>query len=248
MSIKKINELLRNTPEIFFVDEIRLDYIEFLEFGIFLYESDNISAENYYFKNNIDKWGANWILENYGVEQDGNFGLTNLIYKVTKDEKKAIDIYFRIYDDFYKQKYDLKLIKKEMDELNLRITQLNPDMKLVDTSNVEKLINRIRQRPGAFVYKIRLDYIYYLIKGYLFCSANNKPINEIDEYFEKNFNKWVAEKLKFHCKIEKADYKGFYKSIYRFTDNDEKKSVELFFKFSEEFFSVFTSFNQNCDF
>jgi len=62
---------------------------------------------------------------------------------------------------------------------------------------------------------------------------------DIDKNFRRNFNKWVAEWLYTHKKVDfRKDYLTWYHMFEKVAPN-EKEALELFYSVSEEFFEEY---------
>lgn len=105
--------------------------------------------------------------------------------------------------------------------------------------NIKEFIYAIQSRPQMYVEEVRLDYIYYLISGYVCSVLINKGGCNIDREFKEKFLdwtvKWVRENLD-----ENYEKKHFwwYCVVYDVTSN-EKEAIDLFFKLCDRFFQEF---------
>lgn len=101
---------------------------------------------------------------------------------------------------------------------------------------IEELINRIEKRPKMFVHEVRLDYIYYLLAGYIGCAVQTKFIEKKDIYFREKFFVWLKKWAEINFN---KDYSGkpilWYDIIEDNTSSNED-AVAKFYALSKQFF------------
>ena len=106
--------------------------------------------------------------------------------------------------------------------------------------DVEKFILAIKKRPFMYVEQIRIDYVFYLLKGYV---GSNLSINEtkgIDYAFHTRFYKWVlAWANKNTDKTFKASEAYYWHNILSEISDSDESAVILFFKLCELFFDEY---------
>lgn len=101
--------------------------------------------------------------------------------------------------------------------------------------NVEEFILAIQERPLMYVESVRIDYIFYLLKGYV--GSNLVYKDDIDVAFHSRFYLWVLNWANENTDKKFEMDEGFYwHNILTEISFDEKEAVELFFKLSKEFF------------
>lgn len=104
--------------------------------------------------------------------------------------------------------------------------------------NVEKMIGYIKARPKMYVEEVRLDYIYYLLKGFLGCSNMTLFADEKDRAFKSDFYKWVVAKMKSAYNSDYSDrYFTWHHIIQQKANEIGVDAVSLFYQLSDEFFS-----------
>lgn len=101
--------------------------------------------------------------------------------------------------------------------------------------DIKEFIAAIQNRPKMFVEEIRLDYLYYLIWGYL-GSNLMKGYSGIDEKFQAHFYNYVLEWVRKNVDENYERNSFFWYHIIRDVTNTEEEAVDLFFKLSEKFF------------
>ena len=92
--------------------------------------------------------------------------------------------------------------------------------------NIKDFINAIQNRPKMYVEELRLDYIYYIIIGFLGSNLMNK------NYFPNWLLEWVRKN-----KNEYYEKRSFYwYHILIDVTNSEEEAIMLFFELSDKFF------------
>lgn len=102
--------------------------------------------------------------------------------------------------------------------------------------NIKEFINAIRNRPMMYVEEMRLDYIYYLVIGYLGCNLINKTDCVIDQKFKSHFPNWLIRWVKANVDESYERQSFFWHHILRDVTCNESEAIELFFKLCNEFF------------
>ena len=102
--------------------------------------------------------------------------------------------------------------------------------------DIKTFISSIQNRPKMYVEEIRLDYIFYLIFGFLGSNMINGSIYNTDQKFKIYFSDWVLNWITNN--IDKSyEQKSFFWYHYLCdVTNSEEEAVELFFKLSSIFF------------
>ena len=111
--------------------------------------------------------------------------------------------------------------------------------------SVKEFIHVVQSRPLMYVEEIRMDYIYYLVIGYLGSNLVNKRDYSVDLEFKRHFDNWLIEWVRKNVD-KNYEYHGFiwYKILIDVTKS-EREAVELFFSLSEKFFSEINVNNSN---
>lgn len=102
--------------------------------------------------------------------------------------------------------------------------------------NIKEFINAIGNRPKMYVEEMKLDYIYYLVIGYLGCTLINKTDCIIEQKFKSHFPNWLLVWVKKNVDEKYERQSFFWHHILRDVTNNESEAIELFFKLSNEFF------------
>ena len=102
--------------------------------------------------------------------------------------------------------------------------------------NVKEFINAIRNRPRMYVEDIKLDYIYYLIIGFLGSNLINKKGNNIDQIYKSFFCQWMLKWVKENVNENYERKSFFWYNIIRDVTNSEDEAVQLFFELTDKFF------------
>ncbi|MBD5471844.1 MAG: hypothetical protein HDR20_02755 [Lachnospiraceae bacterium] len=102
--------------------------------------------------------------------------------------------------------------------------------------DIKEFINAVQNRPLMYVEEIRMDYIYYLVIGYLGSNLVNKRDYCADLEFKRCFDNWLLEWVRKNVD-KNYECHGFiwYKILIDVTKS-EKEAVELFFNLSTKFF------------
>lgn len=101
--------------------------------------------------------------------------------------------------------------------------------------DIEELIYAIEKRPLMYMEEVHIDYIFYIVKGYLSgaLADNSKNIT-----FHSKFYRWLVDwinKNTGYC-FELQD--GFYwNNILTQVTSSNQEAVELFFKLCRVFFN-----------
>ena len=104
--------------------------------------------------------------------------------------------------------------------------------------NIEEFILCVEKKPLMYVEKVRIDYIYYLIKGYLGGCLDKKQ--NIDVAFHSKFYQWVLKWINDNTQKNFDKRASFHwHNILTEISTDEKEAVELFFKLSKQFFEEY---------
>lgn len=101
--------------------------------------------------------------------------------------------------------------------------------------DIKEFIAAIQNRPKMFVEEVRLDYLYYLIFGYL-GSNLMKEYSDIDEKFSAHFYNYVLEWVRKNVDENYERNSFFWYHIIRDVTNTEEEAVDLFFMLCEIFF------------
>lgn len=102
--------------------------------------------------------------------------------------------------------------------------------------NIKEFINAIRSRPQMYVEEVRLDYIYYLVIGYLGCTLMNKSDCMTDQKFKSHFPNWLLVWVKENVDENYESKSFFWYHILRDVTKNESEAIELFFKLCNKFF------------
>lgn len=105
--------------------------------------------------------------------------------------------------------------------------------------NIKEFIISVRNRPQMYIEEIRLDYIYYLVIGFLGSNLINKDSCIIDQNFKSHFFKWVLKWVKKNVDKEYEQKSFFWYHIFNEITSNEEEAVELFFNLCDEFFEEF---------
>ena len=102
--------------------------------------------------------------------------------------------------------------------------------------NIKDLINAIQSRPKMYVEELRLDYIYYIIIGFLGSNLMNKNACSLDQAYKNYFPNWLLEWVRKN-KNEYYEKRSFYwYHILIDVTNSEEEAIMLFFELSDKFF------------
>ena len=102
--------------------------------------------------------------------------------------------------------------------------------------NIKEFISAIQKRPQMYVKEVRLDYIYYLVIGYLGSSLINESSCSIDQKFKAHFSNWVLEWVRKNVDESYERKSFFWYQILNDVTSNEKEATDLFFKLSAIFF------------
>ena len=102
--------------------------------------------------------------------------------------------------------------------------------------NIKEFISAIQKRPKMYVEEVRVDYIYYLVSGFLGSNLINESGCSIDRKFKAHFSNWVLEWVRKNVD-ESYDRKSFFwYQILNDVTRNENEATDLFFKLSNIFF------------
>lgn len=101
--------------------------------------------------------------------------------------------------------------------------------------DIKEFIAAIQNRPKMYVEEVRLDYLYYLIWGYLGGNLM-KGYSDIEKKFQAYFYNYVLEWARKNVDENYERNSLFWHQIIRDVTNTEEEAVDLFFKLSEKFF------------
>ena len=102
--------------------------------------------------------------------------------------------------------------------------------------NIKDFINAIQSRPKMYVEELRLDYIYYIIIGFLGSNLMNKNACSLDQAYKNYFPNWLLEWVRKN-KNEYYEIRSFYwYHILIDVTNSEEEAIMLFFELSDKFF------------
>lgn len=102
--------------------------------------------------------------------------------------------------------------------------------------DIETFIKSVQSRPLMYVEEVKIEYIYYLIVGFLGSNLINQRGYDIDQNFKSNFMQWVYDWV---LKNVNRDYERksfFWYHIIKEITNSEEEAVNLFFELSDTFF------------
>lgn len=104
--------------------------------------------------------------------------------------------------------------------------------------NIREFINAVRNRPQMYVEEVRIDYLFYLIFGFL---GNNLMDNQycIDKKFSNLFYDWVLNWVKKNVDDKYECSSLFWYHIFVEVTDTESEAVELFFVLCKDFFEQF---------
>lgn len=106
--------------------------------------------------------------------------------------------------------------------------------------NVEKFILAIKNRPLMYVEQIRIDYIFYLLKGYVGSNLSIEEKKEIDYTFHSKFYQWVlAWTNKNTDKVFETSESYYWHKILSEVSDSEQSAVNLFFELCDTFFEEY---------
>ena len=106
--------------------------------------------------------------------------------------------------------------------------------------NVEKFILAIKNRPLMYVEQIRIDYIFYLLKGYVGSNLSIEEKKEIDYTFKQKFYQWVlAWANKNTDKVFETSESYYWHKILSEVSDSEQSAVNLFFELCDTFFEEY---------
>lgn len=101
-----------------------------------------------------------------------------------------------------------------------------------NTLTIDKFIDAVSRRPLMYVYEKKVDYIYYLILGYL----GGIKRDDIDNTFSREFLNWTLEWLNTNIDAKYRQRSFFWYHIFQDVTDSEEAATELFFKLSRDFF------------
>lgn len=102
--------------------------------------------------------------------------------------------------------------------------------------NIKEFISAIQKRPKMYVEEVRLDYIYYLVIGYLGSNLINESGCSIDRKFKAHFSNWVLEWVRKNVDESYERKSFFWYQILNDVTSNENEATDLFFKLSNIFF------------
>lgn len=102
--------------------------------------------------------------------------------------------------------------------------------------NIKEFISAVRNRPRMYVKEERLDYVYYLIIGYLGSNLSNDNIDKEDSKFHSFFPEWLLAWTKVYVDKGYERKNFFWYCIIKDVASSENEAFELFFKLCDEFF------------
>ncbi len=102
--------------------------------------------------------------------------------------------------------------------------------------NIQEFVKAVQSRPQMYVEKVRVDYVYYLIIGFLGSNLINSNECGIEQCFRLHFSKWLLEWVRENKDKQYNSTSFFPYTILRDITNDEQEAVELFFELCNYFF------------
>lgn len=110
--------------------------------------------------------------------------------------------------------------------------------------NIEKLISKIKLRPGVFVGEIKLESVYFFISGFLYNNIINNNADDIDNAFKNQIHVWTKiwiEKKEGVIFDEERNCVFYINQTY----NSVKERLNRFFEICEAFFSEYHKNKKN---
>lgn len=99
--------------------------------------------------------------------------------------------------------------------------------------DIEELIFTIEKRPLMYMEEVRIDYIFYILKGYLSGTLDNKK----NSTFHSNFYRWLVEWMNNNTEYCFKIQEGFYwHNIFTQVTSNNGEAVALFFQLCRSFF------------
>lgn len=105
--------------------------------------------------------------------------------------------------------------------------------------SIEKFIKAIRNRPLMYVEKLEINYIYYLVIGFLGSNLMKGDIYKIDRIFHKHFVGWVIKWVQENVDSNYVKKSFYWHHIFIAITDSEEDAVKLFFELSEKFFEEY---------
>ena len=100
---------------------------------------------------------------------------------------------------------------------------------------IEETINSMKRRPGMYVKKENVEYIYYFIAGNcLACQYLSE--DEMDKMFSSWFGKWLLQWIEENINPMYNPMKSFWYLDIKAIAGGEENEVPLFYELCEKFF------------
>lgn len=100
--------------------------------------------------------------------------------------------------------------------------------------DIEELIFAIEKRPLMYMEEVNIDYIFYIVKGYL---CGNLTGNSKNIMFHSKFYRWLVEWINTNTEYCYEIQSGFYwNNILTQVTSGNHEAVALFFRLCRSFF------------
>lgn len=105
--------------------------------------------------------------------------------------------------------------------------------------NIDVLISLVEKRPLMFIESKRIDYLYYLLIGYLAGKGDQKT--DIDRYFHSRFFHWSLQWVRNNINTNYDLHGIYWYYIYKDNTKNEEEALNLFFRVCKIFFLEYYS-------
>ena len=102
--------------------------------------------------------------------------------------------------------------------------------------SIKEFIKAVQNRPLMYVEEIKIEYIYYLVVGFLGSNLINKAGYSIDDKFHAHFYHWVLDWIKKNVDKNYDKVNFFWCNFFKDITDNEEEAVQMFFKLCDEFF------------
>lgn len=97
--------------------------------------------------------------------------------------------------------------------------------------NVKDFIKNIQKMPTAFVHEVRLDYLEYVIEGFICCNSMYDRADNEERCFHCYFVDWIVGWINQNIDNKYERKSSLWHQILRDVTNDEQEAVALFFDY-----------------
>lgn len=109
--------------------------------------------------------------------------------------------------------------------------------------DVKTFISSIQTTPRMYIEEIKIEYIYYLVNGFLGSNLINGRTYNSDQKFKTYFSGWVLNWITKNLDKNYERKSFFWYHFLRDVTNSEGEAVELFFELCSIFFAQLDELN-----